>query len=58
MSSEYKIESVGSQFIVVDPWGEIVDDTLRKRKRGKTPNGANMRLQGNLRWQSVSDWAE
>jgi hypothetical protein len=25
MSNEYKIEPVGGQFIVVDPWGEIVD---------------------------------
>ena len=25
MSNQYKIESVGRQFIVVDPWGEIVD---------------------------------
>jgi hypothetical protein len=25
LSNEYKIESVGRQFIVVDPWGEIVD---------------------------------
>jgi len=25
MSTEYKIETVGGQFIVVDPWGEIVD---------------------------------
>jgi hypothetical protein len=25
MSNGYKIEPVGSQFIVVDPWGEIVD---------------------------------
>jgi hypothetical protein len=24
MSTEYRIEPVGSQFIVVDPWGEIV----------------------------------
>jgi len=25
MSNKYKIEPVGGQFIVVDPWGEIVD---------------------------------
>ncbi len=25
MTNEYRIETVGSQFIVVDPWGEIVD---------------------------------
>ncbi len=25
MSIEYKIETVGGQFIVVDPWDEIVD---------------------------------
>ena len=25
MSNGYKIEPVGGQFIVVDPWGEIVD---------------------------------
>jgi hypothetical protein len=25
VSNQYKIESVGRQFIVVDPWGEIVD---------------------------------
>ncbi len=25
MSTEYRIEPVGRQFIVVDPWGEIVD---------------------------------
>ena len=24
MSTEYRIEPVGNQFIVVDPWGEIV----------------------------------
>ena len=25
MSNEHRIEPVGGQFIVVDPWGEIVD---------------------------------
>jgi hypothetical protein len=25
MGNKYKIELVGGQFIVVDPWGEIVD---------------------------------
>jgi hypothetical protein len=38
--NEYKIETVGSQYIVVDPWGEIVDRYLRKKKPGRTSNAA------------------
>jgi hypothetical protein len=39
-TNEYRIEPIGAQFIVVDPWGEMWTDTLRKKKRGKISNGA------------------
>jgi hypothetical protein len=40
MSNEHRIEPVGGQFIVVDPWGEIVD-RMDRYPSEKEPDGTS-----------------
>jgi len=40
MNTEYRVETAGSQFIVIDPWGEQVNTYLTEEAQSKTSNAA------------------